>query len=252
MTSNMLALGAYRFRFALLPTLVTAVLLCLFVSLGAWQVNRAEEKRQILEHYMLRSQRAPTQLRLPLQDPGSWRYVNVRVKGWFDADRQFLLDNQVKQGIAGYHVLSPLRLNDTEAVLVDRGWIPAGDDRSALPDTRVTDTAVELLGYVYIPYGEAFHLGALDDSEPTWPRRVQYIDFTEMAKRLGYPLAELVLRLNPESPHGYRREWRTIPFSPERHLGYAVQWFALAAVLIVIYIALNLRRTKASPRAPHE
>jgi surfeit locus 1 family protein len=78
--------------------------------------------------------------------------------------------------------------------------------------------------------------------ETGWPLRVQFIDFKQMARRLDSALGAMIVRLDPKSPYGYRREWQIAPMGPQRHLGYAVQWFALACTLLVIYVLVNLRR----------
>ena len=144
-------------------------------------------------------------------------------------------------------MLTPLKLLYKEqAVLIDRGWIPMNADRRQLPDVGVATNVVSLEGVVYVPYGKGVRLGGLDDSSNQWPRLIQYLDFEAMSNRLGYPLAPLTIRLDPKSHHGYRRTWQPVPISPQTHIAYALQWFTLAAVLIVIYLALSLKRTNTS------
>lgn len=235
----------YRFRPTLLPTLAAAVLMALFLALGVWQLNRAQEKQAMLRQHEDLSQRRAVQLRLPIADPAQWRHRRVTVTGRFDSDRQFLLDNRVSRGQVGYHVLTPLRLFASGgSVLVDRGWVPLGSSREELPSVPVTDREITVEGVVYVPYEEAYSLGRMDAGETAWPRRVQFLDFLQMGKRLGSELPEMTIRLDPAAPHGYRREWQIVPFTPQRHLGYAVQWFALAAAVLVLYIVVNLRRIK--------
>jgi len=218
----------------------------LFIALGIWQLNRAEEKQAILDSYALRGQQPPVALALPLKNAGRWRYRHVEVTGRFDPDHQFLLDNQVRAGQAGYHVLTPLHVNCGQSLLVDRGWIPLGASRERLPEMPVTDARITLRGTVYVPYEQGFSLGGMDAGERVWPRRVQFVDFKRMGARLDLALAGASLRLDPESPHCYRCEWQLAPFTPERHLGYAVQWFAMALALLIIVIVVNVKRNKSS------
>jgi surfeit locus 1 family protein len=233
----------YTFKPAVLPTLAAAITAGLLIGLGMWQLNRAQEKEVMLLQYEARSQEPPIQLRLPVRNRSAWRYCHVRMEGRFVDDHQFLLDNQVKQGEAGYHVFTPFTPSqDRLSVLVDRGWIPLGDSREKLPDVTVPSGKTRLNGLVYLPYEKAFSLGGMATGETGWPLRVQFIDFEQMEKRLERPLARLIIRLDPRSPHGYRREWQVVPFGPERHLGYAAQWFALAVAVLVIYVAVNLTR----------
>jgi surfeit locus 1 family protein len=233
----------YSFKPAILPTLATLALMGLFIGLGVWQLNRAHEKQAMLLQYHTRSQKSPVQLRLPVADAERWQYRRVRITGHFDGERQFVLDNQVNRGRAGYHVLTPVKPTTGQSrVLVDRGWIPLGISREEMPDVDVASSEVTFEGVVYVPYERAYSLGQMASGETGWPLRVQFIDFEQMAVRLGAPLAEMIIRLDAESPYGYRREWQIAPFTPERHLGYAVQWFAFACVLLIIYLSVNFKR----------
>jgi surfeit locus 1 family protein len=86
---------------------------------------------------------------------------------------------------------------------------------------------------------------AQDDCDRShWPRVVQYPRFEELRCLLGEDLVEGLLWLNPGEPHGFRREWVSNEFPPERHYGYALQWFALAATLLVLFIVVNLHKVE--------
>lgn len=238
-----LPMSAYRFRPAPIPSITAAVCLAALVGLGTWQVQRAQDKRFLMAEEQERAGHDRTLLPTHIDDPEQWRYRRARVSGVPDGDRQFLLDNQIHEGRAGYHVLTPLRpTGGAPAVLIDRGWVLGNPDRSILPDVGVPSGRLVVDGVVYVPYSEPFRLGAMD-TVSTWPRVIQYLDFDEMAHRLGYPIAPVVVRLDPESAHGFVRQWPGTPFSPERHLGYAIQWFALAAVLVVIFLAASIRKS---------
>jgi surfeit locus 1 family protein len=244
-------IGVYRFQPTLILTLIAAALFILFVWLGNWQLNRANEKRLILRNYDHRIQEPPSELPLPLSDATAWRYRRVRITGRFDEEKQFLLDNQVNRGQAGFNVLTPLKLlHKEQAVLIDRGWIPLNADRRQLPDVSVATDVVSLEGVVYVPYGRGVRLGGLDEASNQWPRLIEYLDFEAMSNRLGYPLAPLTIRLDPKSPHGYRRTWKAVPITPQTHTAYALQWFTFAAVMMVIYLALSLKRRESSASDP--
>lgn len=233
-----------RLAVPLWPTLAAIPLLAMLVALGLWQLDRAAEKRGLLTEFAERNAGIPEPLVLPTEVPLDWQYRKVRVSGRLDGTRQFLLDNQVSEGRAGYHVLTPLRMvNETRAVLINRGWVAQGVDRSQRPNVSVTAGLVTLDGYIYVPE-KGYTLGGLDDGETGWPRVIQYLDFGEMEDRFGGNLAGMTVRLDEASDHGYLRDWQIVTFSPERHLGYAVQWFALALTLVVIYFVVNLRRNQ--------
>ena len=221
------------------------ILVAGFVSLGNWQLGRAQEKRALLAMYAERAQAEPVPIAFGAEDPGSLRFRHVQAFGRYDLSRQMLLDNQVRDGRAGYLVLTPLRIpGRPEAVLVDRGWVPQGATRQELPDLGFEVADERVVGTIYAPLAGGFRLGTLDAGAAGWPRIVQYMDFPAMAERLGYPLAPFVLRLDPDQPHGYRRDWAPIAFTPERHAAYAVQWFAMAAAVLILYFTLNLKRVR--------
>lgn len=236
-------IGDFDFNPSLIPSLVAGCLLLLFLSLGTWQLSRADEKRAILQDYEQRTQLSSTELSLPLPEPEQWRYRKVKLIGRFVEDRQFLLDNKVYRGQVGVNVLTPFKLSYKEqVVLVDRGWIPMAD-RSQLPDVDVETKTVNLEGMVYVPYKQGLTLGEMEDGvQFTWPRLIQYLDFDQISKSLDYPVAPLTIRLDPASPYGYRREWQPIPLKPDTHIAYAMQWFTLAGVLVIIYLALSLKK----------
>ena len=238
-----LRIGEFSFQPSPLLSLGAACLLVLLLSLGNWQLKRADEKRTIMQDYEQRVKQPPSELLFPLEDVEQWRSRKVRVTGRFDNEKQFLLDNQVSRGQVGLQVLTPLKLSNRDlVVLVDRGWLPLGPDREQLPDVKVNTGIVSLIGTVYVPYKEGYRLGGMDEGQSGWPRLIQFLDFNTISNRLGLHVAPLTIRLDPNLPHGYRREWQTVSMSPETHLAYALQWFTLAAVLIVIYLALSLKK----------
>ncbi len=218
------------------------VMLGLFVSLGVWQVNRARYKQTLVDKAVARESGAEIPLPLDLDDYSGLRYQPVSAVGRYDVDHQLLLDNQVRKGQAGYSVLTPFRIRGADRyVLVDRGWIPMGLTRQLLPDVGFTQKAVEIHGTAYTPFGKGFHLGGMDDGEFMWPRVIQFVDFGALSERLGYHLLPVIVRLSPDAPNGYLRQWKVVNMGPMRHWGYAFQWFALALAMLVILVVLFTR-----------
>lgn len=238
--------GRYRFRPSLVPTLATVVTLPLLIALGFWQLDRAEQRQQRIDAYHARSAAPP----IPVNEEGVPEAGSdpreAEAVGRFDAERSLLLDNQTRGGEVGYHVLTPFRLEGREeAVLVDRGWIAGGDTRAELPDVAVSPEPRRIRGHLDDGPPTGIRLGAMAEADRGWPLRIQYLDMAALGERLGYPLAPQVLRLDPDAPGGYVREWEPAfreGYGPERNLGYAVQWFGLAAALVVIFIVVNLKR----------
>jgi surfeit locus 1 family protein len=237
----MFKLGKIEFSPRPVPTLVTVLLFPLLLGLGFWQLDRAEQKQALVAEYEQRSELPPVELVPGLEDGESLRYRRVQVTGRYDSARQLLLDNQVRERRAGFNVVTPLLIDEGEtAVLVDRGWRPLGATRSDLPDVGVEGGQRRVHGEAYVPF-EGYRLG--EAAEPSgWPRFIQYVDFAQLEAVVGRNLLPLIVRLDPGEPDGYLREWPVIPFSADRHIGYAVQWFALAAALLLIYLVVNTHR----------
>lgn len=238
-------MGGVVFRPGLWPTVVTLVLLALLVTLGFWQLSRAEQKRELLAAYGDLPLDAPVRLNEDFRLGPDWRFRRAQVRGRFDAEHQFLLDNRVHQGRVGYFVLTPLRLAQSDhAILVNRGWVPQGATREDLPALPLPDAAapVTLAGLIDFPPEHVFMLGEGEGRDPGWPKVLQRVRLPVQAEQLGVPLLPALLLLDPADPAGFVRDWHPVVFGPERHVGYAVQWFALALVLAMLYLWVNIER----------
>lgn len=228
-------MASRRFRPAWVPTVAVAVLLPLFVSLGFWQLRRADEKTELMRQREAR-QSEPV-LRAAAFASEENRYRRVELDGELDADHQFLLDNQVFNQQAGYHVLTPLRIAGTgEAVLVNRGWVAVGADRRRLPEVALRQTQVHLSGVVDHFPGVGFKLKGAEIPAPGWPAVVQLLDAERLSERLGYRLLPYQVLLAADQPGGYARDWKQADLNPGKNRGYALQWFAFALVLSVLYV----------------
>lgn len=210
----------------------------LFVTLGTWQFNRGEAKTEILSAEISAQDQAAITPRLPLEKAAQWRYRKITLRGKYKSDWQFLLDNQVRDRVVGYNVITVFHnTTNNRYVLVDRGWVAAGESRDQFPEIRMTSDPVSVTGVVYVPFGEAYKLGGVNDGEnSSWPMRVQYIDYEALGRLAGIELEPFTLRLGPKEKEGYRRDWASASFPPERHYGYAVQWYALALTTFVLYV----------------
>lgn len=240
-----LRIGRFEFRPGLWPSVVVLLLLALLISLGFWQLDRAEQKRVLLEAYGDRPHDTAIQLTADFAPGPDWRYRRVQATGAYIAGRQFLLDNRVYRGRAGYHVLTPLRIADSDVlVLVNRGWVPQGATRAELPSLPAPGGDQHIEGIIDFPPDKVFSLGEGEDRDPGWPKVLQRVRLDLQAQQLHARLLPLVLLLAPEQPGGFVREWTPVVIGPERHVGYAVQWFALAAALVILYMLANLKRVE--------
>jgi len=238
-----LRFGRYRFQASLWPTLATFALFPCLIALGNWQLSRAETKR-ILQASYDRYQSEPEKELYPvLESLESLQFRRIRVRGQYVPEKQILLDNRVHLGRAGYHVLTPLRIRDGNVhVLVNRGWVPVGPDRSKLPPAASPPGEVEITGVATQPSRPGFRLAAAQPPGPGWHTVWQYLDQAEYARASKYTLQPVVILLDPEAPGGFARQWSRLDAGIQTHLGYALTWFSLAIALIAIYILVNTRR----------
>jgi surfeit locus 1 family protein len=239
-------MGSLEFRPGRWPSLITLILFGILMSLGFWQLDRAAQKRTLLAAYDGGGDDTVVQIDAHSGALAGMQYRFASANGRYDPAHQFLLDNRTHQGVAGYQVLSVLRLADGEkGLLVNRGWIPLGASREHLPELPLNDDWRQVVGRIKHPSSAGFRLGE-EQPRNRWPYRIQFLDLERLAGELGYPLLPLVLLLNPDQTDGFVREWNPLTFGPERNVGYAVQWFGLAAALLVIYIFVNLKQAGES------
>lgn len=238
--SPVLNRGRLRFAPRALATVAAIAAALVFAALGNWQLDRAEEKRALAADF---AREAPA-LDLPALARDAPRYQRVIARGSYDPDRQFLLDNMSHAGQAGVQVLTPLLLDDGSAVLVNRGWQPFGPSRGLLPGVSITAEPRTIAGRLEDLPRPSIRL----DSPPAagWPRLVQYPHMDELSAILGRELRPRMILLDSELPDGYVREWTVPGTTSDRHIGYAVQWFAFAALAVAIWVALGLRRDGAT------
>lgn len=245
----LMELHRYSFRPRPVPTLLTFALLPLLLALGVWQLHRAEEKRAVWELQERNAQRSPVMLSPEHRNATDLLGAPVQVRGHWDRRHQVLLVNQTYRGEPGYEVYTPLRIEGSGiGVMVDRGWIRHELGQARLPDPAVDPRPVTLLGVVDTPPSIGLKLGdAPDAGQGGWPRQVQYLDLEWLEAQLGYPLLPfVVLHLEGDpAPLIRSRDPEQVGkggMPPEKHISYALQWFSLAAALLVIYIVVNIRR----------
>ena len=223
------------------------VLTPVLIGLGVWQLRRADEKRALIVAFEQGS-RAPAQAldEALAQGVEASRYRHVYADGRYLSETQFLLDARVEGGHSGYDVLTPLALaNGRGTLLVDRGFVPQDASRRPAIAIDIGGSERRVEGRIAGLPRAGFRLGpASESAERSWPRLMLYPERDELEAALGQPLLEPVLLLDPDDPDGYVRNWRVSDMPPTRHVAYALQWFAFAATLVVIYIVLAWRRAR--------
>jgi len=236
------------------PTIATLVMFPLLVHLGFWQLDRAEEKRRSAAAFSTGQLKPPEAINksmasniqdvfwYPVAGNGSYHSISI------------LLDNRIRDGRAGYDVLTPLIASDGTAVLVDRGWIPANANRSKSPEFDAFPSATSYQGNLGPPPAtgisineHATEIEQLNDSTI----RVQKIDVELLSSELSLPLMKGVVYLSNDSPDGFRRDWPTPGFNPEKHEAYATQWFVMAVIVLGLFFVLNIKKPPTNEQAKH-
>ena len=220
-----------------------------FVALGNWQLGRAREKQALLAEFEAGGQSVVDANGRDLGDFG--RYQRVRIAGSYDAAHQVLVDNMPSptDGRPGYRVLTPLRRADGRGwVLVDRGWVPLGATRDDLPDVAVGGEPREVDGVLDVLPVPGLRAGpATAPGDGRLPRVMLFPTAADVEAALGTAVAARIVLLDAAAADGFERKWRpALGFGPERHVGYAIQWFAFSLVAVVLFVSLNLRRVNAA------
>lgn len=214
-------------------TVTTLLLFPLLLSLGFWQLSRADEKQTAQRAFD--QLRAAQPLALAQLSAQPENYTNLRVRGVIDNSRTLLIDNRIMQGRFGYEVVSPLRVVDSEQwLLINRGWIAADPARRTLPAVPPVDGEIELRGHLYRDQA-GFELAGAQQAQG-WPRVVPHLDFAANGAALQVELQPFSLRVDADSPGALTVDWRVVNLGPEQHVGYAVQWFAMAAALLLAWL----------------
>ncbi|MBA3696888.1 MAG: SURF1 family protein [Methylotenera sp.] len=241
----------YVFSPSLLGTLLTIICIPLFIKFGLWQYHKAEQKQLIQNAY--NQAKTDSALPFPLNMAGKpdllvedWKYKKVKVTGTYEIKYQFLLDNQVEDDRVGYHVITPLKIENTKQyVLVNRGWILAKDDHSELPVFDTPNEIQEITGQVWVPSKKTFSLEDKSVStanekilQPVW----QNMNIAKYQRLVPFAVSPLAIKLDVQSEGGgFVRNWQVPVERIATNMGYAYQWFgfALATLLIFIYMSVS-------------
>jgi len=220
---------------------LTAAGVSLCVALGLWQLDRAALKESIELKFEQRLGE-PYQAFSAGDALDDIEYRKLLLQGSYDNTRHLLVDNQLHRGTAGYYVLTPLKLNDSDdLILVNRGWAAWGVSREELPSIPPATSANGVAGIANYPNEPALRLGGMNSSE-RWPRLIPYIDIDALQTLFSGRLLPVVLWLAPERSGAFVRDWNPVWMKPEKSRAYATQWFAFALIALVFFVILNLRK----------
>jgi surfeit locus 1 family protein len=230
--------GPFYFAPRLVPTLAAVVMVALMAWVGTWQSRRAEEK--LARQALLEQRLAETPLTLTGSVPSAepLLYRRVRARGAWIAQGQIFIDNQVSGSRAGFHVVTPLRIEGTtDAVLVNRGWIARTAAYPKAPEVPVPEGTVEVRGLATLPPRRVLELSAETVSGNVW----QNLSIERYAQRMR--VLPIVVLSEPPAP-GLQAVTEKPDAGVDKHREYEMTWFSLCATVIVLWIVLNTRRAR--------
>jgi len=237
------------FRFKLIPFVATVLVVALGIQLGNWQSRRAEQKIALQAKLAEGAQAAPLALTGAPLAAEAVAYRRVTVSGEFVRGWPVYLDNRPYQGRAGFYLLMPFKIaGSTMHVLVARGWLPRDPAvRDKLPAYATPEGTVTLQGVAHLNAGHVLQLGAAPPLAPN--AIVQNADPLQLAKDSGLTMQPFVVEQGaPAQPSGddanMVRDWPAPSLGVEKHQGYAFQWYALAAMAVIFFVANGFRRGK--------
>lgn len=235
----MIVLG-YRFEPKLWAIIVTVVSVFFFIELGRWQLSRADEKNERyeqLEQYATEPAITLPEVLIKLED---FQYRNIEVQGEYLPEHTIYLDNKTYKGRAGYHVITPLKIaNSSLCVAINRGWIATGYDRTILPLIPEISEPVKVTGIVVSPKSRALEL-----SDKVLPvgKLWSNFDLQRYQEVTGLEMQPVMVLQKDKIEDGLVRDWDKPDSGASKNIGYAIQWFSLAATAIIIFLVLNVRR----------
>ena len=232
----------YQFQFRWIPFIATCALMAIFLRLGWWQLTKAIDLEAQLELRDARNAEHPILLGSELVNPKEVEGSIVWARGHFDANNQFLLDNQQYKDKPGLHVITPLQIEGSQVrVLVNRGWVGWGHSREVLPEVKVPSGLVELHGRAMSPSSKApaYVSETLGETGALRTR----IRLDEIQASQNYPIQPIVILMDEsEASDGLVREWPELSNKAPMHKGYAVQWLMLAVLLFFFFLYSSLRK----------
>lgn len=227
-------LGNYvvRVRWLVVCVMVVAIWGC--VRLGLWQWHKAEQKQEItraLAHHGEAIQPQPKDLD-SFTKVEALHLQTVEFKGHYLPQYAFFLDNQVEQGQAGFHVITPFLLSDQLHVIwVNRGWVAGFADHQQTPEISTTQTEQVIQGLFWQQTKVGFRL---DKPGKAWQLVQPVLDFAYLRQHVPYTFPNVIIKLAPGDGEGYVRHWDVPAGQVEKHLSYAYQWFGFAVASLVL------------------
>ena len=234
--------------------LVAAVLAAaLTARLGWWQLDRAAQKNQLQAAMDSRRALPPlvqADLAVDATAAAAQHHRAIALQGQWVAEHTVHLENRQMKGVPGFFAVTPLRLDDGTAVLVQRGWLPRDiADRTRIVAAPPPAGRVQVRGFIAPAPGRLYEF----DAAASGPIR-QNLTLDAFARETGLRLRPLSVQQQDDASQpsdGLMRQWSAPASGVHKHYGYAFQWFALSALILGLYVWFQLiRPRRSSPIAP--
>ncbi len=236
-----------QFKPSLLGTLLTIVCIPVFIKLGYWQYDKAALKQKIQANFTKINPNKLPNLKDYLLNSENLEFKKIEVSGEYETAYQILIDNKVENSMAGYHVITPLKIQDSDTyVLVNRGWIQGHENRADLPVFSTPTGSINVQGMAWLPTKKIFTLEENTQTaakNPQWQLVWQNLDMQKYVKSAPIKILPIIIKLDSNSPAGgFVRHWEMSADRIMTHLGYAYQWFGFAFAALMIYLYSSIKK----------
>jgi len=232
-------MARYRFRASLWPTLAALAGVVATLALGNWQLGRGHEKAVLAQRIDTASHDAPIGLTGAQVNADDVVWRRVEASGRFEPKYAVLIDNRIVRGAVGYYVVMPLKIEGSERyVLVNRGWVAGTGSRDTLPQIATPAQPVRITGLATAPSKRYLELSTKTVEGNVW----QNLTLERYRATVPIALQPVVIQQESKLDDGLVREWSAPDLGIDKHYAYAFQWFVMAAAIVIIYIACNVRK----------
>jgi surfeit locus 1 family protein len=231
-----------RFRFRWIPFLAASIVVAIAVALGQWQMHRAAYKEAIEVKLTARGLEKPVAMDSTQVKADDVEYRRIVVSGEFAHDWPIYLENRPYNGVAGFYLLMPLKIAESNSyVLIARGWLPRDPaDRSKLPVITTPPGIVRIEGIARRNPGHLMQLGHGNAVRPN--AILQNVEIADIAVASKWTMQPILIEQSNDLHDGLVRNWPRPSSGIEKHYGYAIQWYGLAATAFIFFVVTGFRR----------
>ena len=237
-----LDIGKYRFSPGLIMTVLTFSLAYIMLSLGQWQLSRAQYKDNLQQKIAERQNKPAIDYKQLPYEESERLYLPVRLVGLYDREHSILFDNRVVDSVVGYDVFTPFKLVDGTTIVINRGFIAQGISRQVLPEFDTPDEKVVIEGLMEKVPSKGLILSDNVHQSNQWPTVMQYIEIDELETKLNTRLMSMVVRLAENGPGGLKYHQPVVNLNSAKNKGYAFQWFAMMSAVLSLYFVVNTKK----------